>query len=134
MPTPRKTLAQLAASGTLAKNVGRYKKRIASTCPTTKPIGNIAPRHFTRTERGVWAEVVKSAPPGLLHRSDRLAVEVLVKMIGRVRGPDAKTSDFSVLSNLLGRLGLNPVDRMRMDLPSFPTSNPEEHDDWAVFD
>ncbi len=133
MPTPRKTLAQLAASGTLAKNVGRYKKRIDAQSTPNKPIGK-APVHLTPQERGIWAELIKSAPSGLLQKSDRLAVEVVVKLVGRMRGPDAKTSDFAALSNLLGRLGLSPTDRLKMDIPSPIAVSRKDDDDWAVFD
>ena len=132
MPTPRKTLEELAASGTLGKNLSRYRNRLeAHAAAAGTPIGR-APSHFNSADRAIWAEITKTAAPGLLQKTDRLAVEALVRLVGKMRGQDAKTSDLNALINLLGRLGLSPLDRLKFDLP--PVNSSTEEDEWADFD
>ena len=138
MPTPRKSLSELVASGTLQKNLGRYQSRIAAVPTITYPPGR-APGHFTAPERAAWAEILRTAPPGLLMRSDRIALEILVKLLLRAREPNPKPSDFNALTALMAKLGLTPSDRLRLNIERFPepaeTAAQKEQDRiWAEFD
>jgi hypothetical protein len=131
MPTPRKTLEELAASGTLGKNLGRYRNRLETHVASATPIGR-APSHLNSADRAIWAEITRTSAPGLLQKTDRLAVEALVRLVGKMRAQDVKTSDLNALINLLGRLGLSPLDRLKFDLP--PVNSSTEDDEWADFD
>jgi|ERR1700722_1802197 phage terminase small subunit len=130
MPKQRKTLQQLAESGTLHKNPGRYVGRwVAQTAPF-RPIGK-APAHLPATEKAIWAELTKAAQPGLLQRSDRLFLEVCCKLVARIRtAENPKSSEINSLTNILGKLGLNPTDRAKLDLETStqPKTNPSPWD------
>ena len=130
MPKPRKSLAQLSASGTLAKNKGRYASRIAAIPTVLMPIGK-PPRHLPAVERTIWAELTKSAPAGLLQRSDRIALEIACKLVARMRTVDAKTSELNGLMATLGKLGFSPLDRLRLNLEPPP---PEPSAQDAIWD
>jgi phage terminase small subunit len=135
MPTPRKSLSQLAASGTLGKNLGRYQSRLAAQPNFIRPVGK-APPHLPAVERAVWAELVRGAPPGLLQRSDRLILEVLSRLVVRMRTSDPKTSELNCLINVLSRMGLTPLDRTKLNLESPPEPSAKAAEDarWAELD
>jgi phage terminase small subunit len=117
MPAHKKTLAEHIASGSVAKNPGRFLGR--SDPPTPKaPLGK-APRHLTEQEQKVWRELSSSAPAGVLGSCDALALEIAVRLTIRMRaGKFDKTSEFTGLFNVLARLGLTPSDRNRLTGPT----------------
>jgi phage terminase small subunit len=123
MPTRRKTLAELENNGTLGRNLGRYQNRITKQGIISRPVGH-APTHLSAIERGIWAEVRRSASPGLLDRSDRLSLELLCKLVARMRSPDVKASELNALAAALARMGLTPVDRLKLAFE--PPADPAE--------
>jgi phage terminase small subunit len=133
MPKQRKTLQQLAESGTLAKNPGRYVGRWVAQSAPMRPIGK-APAHLPATEKAIWAELVKAAPARLLQRSDRVILELACRLVARMRAADSKPSEISVLMNILGRLGFSPIDRLKLNLEQPPPEPTKEHDAWAELD
>lgn len=135
MPTPRKSLSQLAASGTLGRNKGRYESRIAALPNFIRPVGK-APPHLPPVERAVWAEIVRGAPDGLLQRSDRLIVEVLSRLVVRMRTSNPKSSELNAVVNVLGKMGLTPADRSKLNLESPPDPSVKSEQDarWAELD
>ena len=135
VPTPRKSLSQLAASGTLGKNLGRYQSRIAAVPHVIRPVGK-APPHLSSAERSVWAELVRGAPAGLLTRSDRLILEVLSRLVVRMRTSDPKTSELNCVVNVLSKMGLTPVDRNKLNLEAEPEASAKAAEDarWAELD
>jgi hypothetical protein len=135
MPTPRQSLTELAHTGTLGKNRDRYQSRIASRTTVITPLGK-APVHLSATERSIWAEVVRCAPPGLLTKSDRLSLEIVVRLVACVRSPEAKSGDSTVLMALLGHFGMNPSDRYKMALepPPEPKAQSDEEARLAELD
>jgi phage terminase small subunit len=130
MPKPRKSLSQLAESGTLHKNSGRYAGRAAAAIAPVRPIGK-APTHLPPAERIIWAELVRVSQPGVLQRSDRFFLELCCRMIARMRTADSKPSEYNSLANILAKLGMNPADRAKLDLP--PVS-PTEKSAWDELD
>jgi len=132
MPTPRKSRAELALSGTLQRNPRRYGDTIKPNPTVILPLGR-PPGYFNRSQRLAWAEVARTAGPGQLTRSDRLAVEIAVHLITRMRQTIPKPSEFTVLIGILGRLGLTPADRQKMRLE--PLSKPAVGDPaWDALD
>jgi phage terminase small subunit len=129
MPKQRKTLQQLAESGTLHKNPSRYLGRFVAQSAPARPIGK-APAHLPAVEQAIWAELTKAAQPGLLQRSDRLFLEVCCKLVARMRATEnPKSSEINALTNILGKLGLNPTDRAKLDLETpQPKTNPSPWD------
>ena len=111
MPTPPKSIAALKLSGTFQRNPARYKDRdnpvlTDKTLPKT-PLGSV-PTHLPAPERAIWAEVVKAAPKGLLSRSHRVAVEVLVGLIAKLRAGTIKPGEVNTLLTTLSKFGLSP--------------------------
>jgi len=131
LPKPRKSLSQLAESGTLGRNPGRYVGRfIAQTAPV-RPIG-APPKHLSPALRDIWKELVKAAQPGLLQRSDKFFIELCCNVVFRMRAPDTKPSELNALASILSKLAMNPSDRAKLDLPS-PTktsAKSEEEKQW----
>jgi phage terminase small subunit len=133
MPKQRKSLQQLAESGTLHKNPGRYVGRWVAQSAPFRPIGK-APAHLPATEKAIWAELTKAAPARLLQRSDRLFLEVCCKLVARMRaGDNPKSSEINALTNILGKLGLNPTDRAKLDLET-PTQPTVKTSPWDELD
>jgi phage terminase small subunit len=134
MPTPRKTIAELVLSGTYQQNKKRYESRLAPQATVQLPVGR-APSHLLATERAIWAEVVKSAPEGLLGRPDRLIVEVACKFIARMRSSDLKVSELNALVNVLAKLGMDPHSRKKMHYePPVKVDTAVKGDAWDELD
>lgn len=128
MPPRKKTLSELKFSGAIKTNPGRYADR--TDPPTLAPIG-YAPRYLTSAERAIWRQIVRVAPPGLLTVADSISVELACRLIFRSRTLfTTKASDINALTTLLGKLGLNPIDRAKMVLPTPPTPQAGEFDQF----
>jgi hypothetical protein len=138
MPTPKKTLSELQLSGTYQQNKKRYAHLTSPVATLHPPVGR-PPIHLTGPEKAVWAELTRTAHPGLLTRSDRLILEIAGKLILRMRSSDVKVSELNALLSVLGRLGMTPAARLKMDLqpldlPAKPPAQNEEDKRWAELD
>ena len=133
MPTPRKSKAELALSGTLGDHPARYRDRF-SQVQSGPPIGR-PPSHFNPPQRAVWNEILRFSPPGLLTKHDRISLEVAVGLLIRIRQGDAKTSEVNALTALMARLAMTPADRKRMNYeqPATQELPVDENDPWAEF-
>lgn len=89
------------------------------------------PSHLNAEEKAAWREIVSSAPPGLLQRSDRVAVEIAARLLITCRSGEANAAMQAQLVRLLGKLGCTPGDRGQMRIP---TDKPEESNPFAEFD
>jgi hypothetical protein len=112
--------------------MGRYQARIASRTAAIAPIGK-APAHLSPIERRIWAEVIRSCPPRLLTKSDGTSLEVLCKLTARMRTSDLKTSELNALMAILGKFGMTPGDRLKMNLEPIPEPSAKAADNskWA---
>lgn len=116
MPARRKSLAELEANGSLAKNPGRYAGRTDAPAPRG-PLGK-APRHMSAEQQAVWREIVSQAPEGVFTSYDRIALEVLVHMMIMLRaGKLTKQSELVSFFNSLGKYGLTSDGRAGLSLP-----------------
>ena len=134
MPARRKSLAELSLSGALQNRPQRYQNRFQQHIAPSRPIGR-PPAHYAAEQKAVWAELIRFAPDGVLTRHDRLAIEVAVSLLMKIRAGQAKTADISALTVLLAKIGMTPADRQRMNLevPSAPELTSED-DPWADFE
>jgi hypothetical protein len=134
MPKPRKTLSQMAESGTLNRNSGRYVARYAAQNAPSRPIG-APPAHLPTVEKAIWRELVKAAQPGLLQRSDRFYLELCCKMVDRMRSGDVKSSEMNSVANILSKLAMNPTDRVKLGIEAYgDPSKPKEKSEWDLLD
>lgn len=131
MPRQKLSKAEALLTGAAAKNPQRYEDK-PNELPVRGPIGK-APRHMTDEEQSIWREIVSQAPLGLLGSCDRLAVETACKMVLKMRKSSLsmKASEYSSLINVLGKLGLTPGDRARLNVTTPPVNMPVEDDPWA---
>lgn len=89
-----------------------------------------APPYFDDEERAIWEEIADSAPQGVLAKSDRLCIEMLVPLVLqlRQRGP-MKAAERSFMLSTLTRIGCTPADRSKV---ARPVESDEQIDIWEV--
>ena len=125
MARPRKPTAVLTLVGALKKNPQRKRKN------EPKPTAGIG--KFTEGSTDIseiWNEVVSQVASGVLTISDRLALELVCRLIAEIRlKPDEiSVGKVTALCNLLGRFGLTPADRSKVTVPE-----EEKEDEWSGF-
>lgn len=132
MGRPRKSTAEHERSGSFEKHPERKAARANEPKPDG-PLG-LPPACFDpETHTGsrllqIWHELVSQAPPGVLTSSDRAHLELACRLFFRVRfDPKAKVGDFNRLAELLGKMGMNPADRSKVNISANPMGNvPDE--------
>lgn len=123
MARPRVPTAVLDARGAFRANPQRRRPREPEG---TGEIGN-PPTRLSPAERRAWREVVKQAPAGVLSGSDRLFVEQIARLLAEQwsAGVDFPVTRAKRLDVLLGKLGMNPSDRARLEVsPPADGKNP----------
>lgn len=116
--TRRKTEAEKKLSGTT--RAGRQTEPLS-------PSGNLGepPDHLPEVEQKIWYELVDQIPDGVLCETDRIFLEITVKLLARFRAGDLeKSGDLKILTVNLGKLGMNPADRNKIPAPP-PKPQPE---------
>ena len=75
-----------------------------------------APDYFNDIERSLWDELVSQAHHNTLGINDRVAFELLVRLMYEMRYAfeGMSSAKLSQLTNMLGRFGLTPADRQRV--------------------
>lgn len=121
MPRNRTPMAIREVTGTAHRNKHRQNPN------EPKPVNGIgpAPSHLTELQKTIWDEVVAVSVPGVLGDTDRLALEVLAKLIDTMRRDfeSMTAAQITQLINLCGRFGMTPVDRMKIQVPGKPKTN-----------
>ncbi|MEM9014458.1 MAG: hypothetical protein AAGB02_05055 [Pseudomonadota bacterium] len=113
MARPRKPSNLLELSGAFDKNPQRRRVDPAVEIGLGAP-----PDYFDDDARALWAEIDQYAPEGVLAKSDRFAVELLVPvMIAIRRGEPVKAGDRAFALSILTRMGCTPSDRSRLASP-----------------
>ncbi len=130
MARPRKPTAELELNGAFKKDPKRGEARSYEP-PSNGPIGD-PPNYFDDTQRDLWWEVVDIVPPKVLAKADRLVLEVISRLMEKLRTGVIRGAELNILISCLSRLGLTPADRSRV------TAAPEvdedgEEDDFANF-
>ena len=126
MPRPPTPIAILEARGSLRKNPQRYRARIESQPTARGPLGappahwNIDPGCYQHVRharwRAIWTELDEQLPVGTLKAQDRILIELLVPEIDRMREKpsEMKPVDKTNLLSMLAKLGMTPVDRVKV--------------------
>ena len=124
MGRSRKTTAHHELNGSYDKHPERRVARALE--PKPQGLLGAPPRCFTveggcsayTSERliGIWNEIVAEVPPGVLTMSDRKHVELACRLLFRIRKDQAKSGDYSRLDVLLGKMGMNPADRSKVNI------------------
>lgn len=132
MGRPRKSTAEHERSGSFEK----HPERKAARANEPKPDGPLGappacfnPGEYTGARLlAIWHELVSQAPPGVLTSADRAHLELACRLYNRIRtNPSAKIGDFNRLAELLGKMGMNPADRSKVNIaPSMPSKQTDE--------
>ena len=87
-----------------------------------------APTNPSVSFADVWDEVVDNICTGVLGNSDRLHMEIVCHLICQFRLNPEETSAAKVLiiEKMLGKLGMNPIDRIRIVVPEDQEKKPED--------
>ncbi len=118
MPKTRLPSKILDLRGTFKKNPQR--RRSNEPVPDT-PFPKTPPKHLNVAQRAAWRTIARATPTGLLTGSDVILVEVLACLLAEFRAdPHFQASRLARLSMELGRLGLNPSDRVRLAVTPAP--------------
>lgn len=125
MSRPRTPSNVLELKGAFDKNPQRRRED-----PKVEVGLGPAPDYFGDVEREVWDEIAASAPEGVLAKSDRLCVEMLVPLVMRLRQREPlKAAERSFMLSTLARIGCTPADRSRV---AKPQEEETQTDIWTV--
>jgi hypothetical protein len=126
MARPRTPTNVLELRGALKKNPQRKRKA------EPKPLAGIGAFSEGPSDlASIWDEIVAQTVPGVLTISDRIALEMVCRLMAEIRKKPEELSvgKVTALCNLLGRFGLTPADRSKVTLP-----DEKPDDEWAGFD
>jgi phage terminase small subunit len=112
MGAPKKPMALRVIAGTDKKN--KHRNNNDEPVPTCG-IGP-APKHLNPKQRAIWDEIVGMSCPGVLGESDRIALEMLCRLVHDMRDYSNlfNAARYTQLSGMLGRFGMTPSDRTRI--------------------
>jgi hypothetical protein len=126
MPRPPTPIAVLQARGSVKKNPQRYREKIAAQPTPRGPLGpppvhwDTAPTcyHHERHKRwcAIWAEIDAQVPLGTLKADHRILFEMLCPAVDWMRQhpTEIKPAHRADMLAMLGKLGMTPVDRMKV--------------------
>ena len=121
MPTPRKPDNVLDISGARKRNKKRYANRGAHATDS-RAIGR-APAHLDANQKAAWRELVNSAAPGVLKKSDRLSIEVAARVLAEIRNGETQAAKVALLTSILHKCGMTPQGRNHVEVE---TPKPEK--------
>ena len=83
-----------------------------------------APSHLDAAVALIWDEVVELIPQGVAGDSDRLALELLCRVLFEIRTSEKFiASHYQQFVSLASRFGLTPADRQRVKVPEKPKAS-----------
>jgi len=91
----------------------------------TRGIGPPSNR-LTAEQKEIWDEIVGQMYAGVLAEGDRLALELLCRLVLEMRNnfEEMNASKITQLVGLLSRFGMTPSDRTKIIVPKKEESNP----------
>ena len=119
MPNPKKPVRVHLVAGTYRRD--RHRQRP----PDPDAIGD-PPGHLTAPLQAVWRELAAALPPGIGAGHDRVAFEVLTRLVHRSREVEPTPALIAQLVKLLDSFGMSPAGRTRLDPePPPPAEGPK---------
>ncbi len=122
MPRPRKPTKLHVVQGTLRAT--RHRDRQLEP-EIIEPLGS-PPEAWPIEAKLLWAELADILPPGVATKSDRLAFELLCRLVGCMRvGPEGLTAALAgQIRAACASFGMTPSDRSRVTGARPPEQNP----------
>ena len=130
MARPRKSTSEHELNGSFTKDPKRRKAREHEP-PSNGPIGE-PPNYFNDHQRDLWQEVVGIVPPKVLAKADRLVIEVIARLLEKLREGTIRGAELNIFTSCLSRLGLTPADRSRVAVSPEKDESGQD-DDFANF-
>lgn len=131
MSRPRKPTAMLELNGAFKEHPARKAARANEPKPT-EPLGS-APSYMTKEQKKLWKELAGMVVPGVLTKSDRISVELAVHLTEKLRNLSIKPQEVSILTTLLGKLGMTPSDRSKVSVVPQPKAAVDTEEGWDAF-
>ncbi len=113
MPRPRKPTDSLELSGAFRKNPQRARPPEAKS---RRPFGT-PPTHLSEADKAVWSEIEADLPRGVLTSADRYVVELLARLVAKLRADWLTGTEMSQMTWCLSHLGMTPSDRSKVLAP-----------------
>ncbi len=88
-----------------------------------EPIGN-PPSTFTGDQLQAWKEIIGYAAEGVFVRTDTLAVERAAVLLAKIRAGHASEGEGRQFDSFLGRFGMTPADRSKVQVQKKTATNP----------
>ena len=121
MPQVKKPTALKQLQGTANDHPGRQNQ------DQPIPPRGIGPPNkvLTGMEKEIWDEVVGISYAGVLGEADRIALEMMCRLISEMRTnfEEMTAAKITQLSALLGRFGMTPSDRTKIVIPKSKNAN-----------
>lgn len=115
MPQPRKPLKLLQLSGGLKNHPGRYKDRLnepQDPRPTRGPSS-----WLSKDEKAAYREILKNDEYGIFRLCDCIAIDMTAKLLADARANKLNATGHKQLLSMLGKLGMTPKARMKLNIP-----------------
>jgi phage terminase small subunit len=114
MARPNTPTAVLELNGAFRKNPDRRRTDPKPAGPLGSP-----PKQLDENQRAMWNELKRKAPIGVLTAADCFLLEIVCRLMTRVRFPaevPLETGELAQLMQGLIRLGFTPADRSKLNL------------------
>jgi len=111
MSRPRIATKILDARGAFRKDPQRARPNEPK--PAKGTFRRAPPKQFSPKEKSCWKEIVRSAPEGVLTKSDEIMVEIAASLLNEFRTDRSNISMTKIarLQTILTRLGFDPSGR-----------------------
>ena len=110
MARPRKPTEILKLNGAFKENPNR-----------TRPVGakskralGMPPKRLSEAELEVWVEIEGNAADGVLTSADRYVLELMARLVARLRADWLTGAEMSQLTWCISHLGMTPSDRSKV--------------------
>lgn len=121
--------------GSVDVNPGRFASRKNS--PRTAGSLGTAPRNLSADAKKVWKELAAVIPVGVAGEGDRTLLEIAANLLSQFRADPAamRSSRLSLLLQTLGRLGLDPQARtkIQVEVPAKPSAKATQTTAFQTF-
>jgi phage terminase small subunit len=121
MARPRTPTELLELKGTFTKNPSR-KREIGPK--SDRGLGQV-PRHLTEAEADCWREVVANSAACVLTSADRVLVELVARLLAKMRRDWLTGAEIGTLKSCLTELGWTPASRSKVATPKANTTPSE---------
>ena len=121
MPNPKKPTALRELHGTANRNKQRNIDSPATATRGIGPAGNV----LSENQRAIWDEIVGISYAGVMGEADRIALELMCRLVEEMRlnFAEMSASKMTQLNSILSKFGMTPSDRTKITVPKIEKAN-----------